>query len=307
MANLAEVARSISAFEKIGRRSSLPIELAWVLRETAREDLMQMKNILGDREKPITPLIYAQRLVEVGYIFTEVFLRGEYSRWEPRSNSPRIIDLGGDPGIFSVLYWKYKAPHSQITVVEANPATANVMRKNLERRGLENVQVINAAVAADANENATLHLHKPRKGWHTQDYVGNQGAQDHSGRYTISVPKMKLSELINEGERIDLLKVDIEGSEVEVMRELAESGKLKQIDQIIMEFHHDPVGNPGHSLIEMLDILQTDGFDITEAHITIGKGMRGKRNVPINDIRNITSVNRKIFLTLSATKANKSK
>lgn len=304
MANFAEVARSINAFGKTGERSNPIGEFAWVLKQTVRKDLAQAEQALGEREnlgRVAHSLMYAQRILEIGYIFTEVFVRDEYKNWQPRSNSPRIIDLGGDPGIFSALYWKYKAPNAQITIVEANPATANVMRENVVRRGLEDIQVINAAVAGDAGKDATLHLHRPRKGYHTQDYIERRNAPRQSNEYTVAVPKIKLSTLINEGEQIDLLKVDIEGSEGNVMRELAQSGKLKQIDQIIMEFHHDPISNPDNSLIEMLSILQTGGFDITEAHVT-GKGIRSKRKVPLSSIWGIASVNRKVFLTLSATK-----
>lgn len=204
----------------------------------------------------------------------------------------------------SVLYWKYRAPSARVTVVEANPATVNVMRQNLQRRELADIQVINAAVAGDTNGNAILHLHRPRKGYHTQDYIERRIVLDQSN-YTVVVPKVKLSSLIEEGERIDLLKIDIEGSEGDAMRELAQSGKLGQIDQIIMEFHHDPVANPENSLIEILSILRKSGFTIEEAHVTIGKGIRNKKNVPLSDIQNIAIVNDKVFLTFSAIRTNK--
>ncbi|MEX2007599.1 MAG: FkbM family methyltransferase [Candidatus Levyibacteriota bacterium] len=304
MANLREISRSINAFEKTGRRASLPKEIAWVLRRTAQEDLSQMEEILDKNDyRRISPvLVYGQRLVEIGYIFAEVFLRGEYKNWEPKSKSPRIIDLGGDPGIFSVLFWKSKAPDAQITVVEANPATTSVMRENLDRRRIKNVQIINAAVAGDANESATLHLHTPRSGWHTQDYVDSTGTRVFPNEYTVSVPKIRLSDLIGEGEEVDLLKIDIEGSEGDVIRELADSGKLKQVNEIIMEFHHDPVRNPRNSLIEILNVLGANELSVLGAHVTIGKGIRKKINISISDLDRIDSIGKKIYLTLHALK-----
>lgn len=302
MAKISEVARSINSFGKVGQRSNPIWEFAWVLRQTVQKDIVQVEFALGKKENlryDAQYLMYAQRAIEMGYIFTEVFVRDEYKSWTPKSDSPRIIDLGGDPGAFSVLYWKQKAPNAQITVIEANPVTADVMSENLQRRGIEGVRVVNAAVAGDENDNATLHLHKPRKGWHTQDYIGLQGIPV-SNEYTISVPKVKLSGIIREDERVDLLKMDIEGSESEVMRDLDASGKLKQIDQVVMEFHHDPAGNPDNSLIEMLDRLDQNEMKVVEAHITVGKGLRRKRNVPLDNIRNIASVNKRIFLTFNA-------
>lgn len=303
MANIREVAKSIHYWSKTQENSNPVREFSWVLQQTVQEDLSQVEKIFGEANKLgllAHAMIYIQRMIEIGYIFTEVYVRNEYESWQPSSDSPRVIDLGGDPGAMSALYWKYKAPQAHITIVEANPATANVLQKNLERRGIDDIEVINAAVAGDDNENVMLHLHRPGKGFHTQDFVEGQNVTGSSNQYTVEVPKVKLSTLIREGERIDLLKVDIEGSEGDAIRELAQSGKLQQVNQIIMEFHHEPIVNPQNSLLEMLNILQAGGFTIDEAHITEGKGLRNKMKVNTDNISDIASINEQVFLTFSA-------
>jgi len=72
-----------------------------------------------------------------------------------------------------------------------------------------------------------------------------------------------------------------------------------------MEFHHDPVTNPENSLIKMLNILRIGGFTIEEAHITIGKGIRNKKKVLLNNIEDIANINSKVFLTFSAIRTQK--
>src|SRR3989344_4442276 len=136
MNKLKELVRSTRAFGELGKSQGPIREFAWILREIVNEDLNQAAEISGNSEKIgllAHSMIYAQRMVEVGYIFTEVFVRDEYRSWEPRSNSPRIIDLGGDPGAIAVLYWKHRAPNANVTIVEANPATAKVMQQNIKR------------------------------------------------------------------------------------------------------------------------------------------------------------------------------
>ncbi len=304
VANLVELVRSVNAFEKVGKKSDFPREFTWVLRKIAQEDLSQMEGMHRKTRnlRLVRPFVYIQRMIEIGYIFSEIFVRGEYKSWQPNTNSPKVIDLGGDPGIYSVLYWKHRAPDARVTIVEANPATVNVMRENSMRRRLKNVQIINAAVMGDLNGSASLHLHGPRSGWHTQDYIELRSAQVTPDEYFVDIPKVKLSDLITEEEKIDLLKVDIEGSEGYVMRELAKSGKLKQVEEIVMEFHHDPTSYPANSLIEMLDILQTGGFDLLGAHITLGNGMRSKREISTLRVKDIALLNKKVFLTLWATR-----
>lgn len=301
MINYKEIVRSVQTFREVGSVKSSTLEFAWILNQIAQEDIAQSKQILGESGQPnVFTLVqlYTQRLVEIGYIFTEVFIRNEYQSWKPKSESPRIIDLGGDPGAITTLYWKYRAPNAQITIVEANPATASVMNKSLARRGLKEVQIINAAVSGDNIGKAQLHLHRPGNGWHTQDFIGSDTSR--LGEYVIEVPKIKLSELISPDEQIDLLKMDIEGLEGEVMRELADSGKLVLVKQIIMEFHHGQNEFPGNSIVEMLDILKGNGFRITESHITVGKGLRTKKDVEPFNLATIASSDEKTFVTLSA-------
>lgn len=302
MANLSEISRAIHDYGKTDGASNPVREFAWVLRETVKQDTAQAEGILGEVESLgllAQSMIYAQRLIEIGYVFTEVYVRDEYRAWEPSSDSPKVIDLGGDPGAFSALYWKTRAPGALVTVVEANPSTATVMNNNLARRGVEGINVINAAIAAEDNQKTTLNLHRPRKGWHTQDFVGERNQSTDQDRYTVEVPTITLSSLIEEEEPIDLLKVDIEGSELIAMTDLLQSGKLRQVRQILMEFHHDPTELPENSLLAMLDLLRTGGYAVNQAHIT-GAGLRRKTPVPLERVADIADINEKVFLTFSA-------
>jgi hypothetical protein len=57
---------------------------------------------------------------------------------------------------------------------------------------------------------------------------------------------------------VDLLKVDIEGSEVAAFAELEASGKMPLIRQIFIEYHHLP--GETSSLASFLDRLERHGF-----------------------------------------------
>ena len=64
-----------------------------------------------------------------------------------------------------------------------------------------------------------------------------------------------LSQYINSP--IDLLKLDIEGAETEVIKEI--EPKLKYVKQIIMEFHAS-IYNPENSFSQIMKILKKHGF-----------------------------------------------
>jgi hypothetical protein len=60
-------------------------------------------------------------------------------------------------------------------------------------------------------------------------------------------------------EPVDFLKLDVEGAELKVLRDLAENRKLRLVQQMIIEYHYDRL-NLENSLAELLQILEQAGF-----------------------------------------------
>ena len=153
----------------------------------------------------------------------------------------------------SVLYWKDKAPGARVTVVEANPQTAEVLKRNVARNKLSDVNVVEAAASSHSGS-VDLYMPKPGIDFRWGDFV-NRVPTDPSKYDKVSVPAVKLSDLITGP--VDLLKVDIEGSETDVLKEA--EGKLFDVKEIMMEFHNNP-SHPDNSLEEIREILQRQGF-----------------------------------------------
>ncbi|MFZ1721948.1 MAG: FkbM family methyltransferase [Microgenomates group bacterium] len=301
MSKAKEICQSLRFYGENEVSTNPPKQFFWILNTIVRHDIQQAKDILGpELEKGLLTYasIYAQRMVEMAYIFTEVFVREEYKNWKPTSDNPRVIDLGGDPGAVSALYWKYRKPNAVITVVEANPATAATMDENISRKGIKDIEIINAAISSTEGTTA-LTLHKPGKGWHTQDFVRDTENDDQFG-YRVGVPKLVLSSLIYDGEEVDLIKIDIEGAETDAIYDLYQSKKLNQVRQILMEFHHDRNQFPENDLFNMLGILEKSGFVIEDLHITNGSGLRAKSKVSRSELDTIYRTEEKAFITFSA-------
>lgn len=212
----------------------------------------------------------------------EIFVANEYE-WnpEPGKQDPRVIDLGGHIGM-SVAYWKSIRPDAKVTVVEANPTTSQVLSRNVAENHLQDVNVVHAAASA---KDGNVDLYMPKEGvdFRWGDFVG--GRPVNPDNYdTVSVPTVKLSELIGD-QPVDLLKIDIEGSECEVLKEA--KNKLGQVKEIVMEFHNDS-NNPANSLRETVQLMRDAGFVITA----------GRKDWPI-DVDTITP-DEKVFFTLRA-------
>ena len=139
--------------------------------------------------------------------------------------SPTFLDVGAGVGYYCVLVKKLRPP-ARVIAVEALPRHARALRSTLVLNGLEHsgVELIEAAVAPTTGRASFADL----------DY-GSQlttNSQDHPGAARIEVPTLSLADLIAKTGPIDLMKMDIQGTEQEVLagsREVLSSGQIQSI------------------------------------------------------------------------------
>jgi FkbM family methyltransferase len=181
------------------------------------------------------------------YVFREIFIKESYEL--PAGQAPHtIIDCGSNIGM-SILFFKSLYPHCKIKGIEGFPETFSLLEQNIRTNNLIGVELFNCAVGGTHTK--TTFYSAPGS------LVGslNPGRGEGSGVVVDVVP---LSDLINEP--IDLLKIDIEGSEISVFQELEESGKLHLIKRMLVEYHHH-LPSERHRLSSFLDRLERFGFD----------------------------------------------
>jgi FkbM family methyltransferase len=137
-----------------------------------------------------------------------------------------IVDLGANIGAASVwLARRYGG--SKLVAVEPVPENADLARVNLARAGID-AEVIQAAVAGrqgtgrfELNEDST---------W---GRLGSRG---------ILVPLVTPQDVVDRfpvGQRIDLVKVDVEGAEEDLFA--ADLSWLDRVDSLVIELHADRV------------------------------------------------------------------
>lgn len=153
-----------------------------------------------------------------------------------------ILDLGSNIGV-SVLYFRARYPNARIHAVEPDPKAFELLEANT--RGLPHVSVHRLAVADHDGE----ALFFP-----ASESFASSLRHDASVAAT-RVEARKLDTLMKELslERIDLLKVDIEGAEHDVF---AASRQLDRIRTILGEVHVDLMPVTYADFMELLE-----GFD----------------------------------------------
>ena len=155
----------------------------------------------------------------------------------------KIIDCGANIGI-SVIYLKSLFPDAHITAFEPDTSNFPLLEKNVASFGLQNVTLRKEAVWI---RNESL-------------FFENNGSQDSrivegiEQNNAIEVKGIRLKDEINS--KIDFLKIDIEGAEYEVIKDI--SDKLSFVDHLFIEYHGK--FDQGSNLVDILNIVTTNGF-----------------------------------------------
>jgi FkbM family methyltransferase len=132
------------------------------------------------------------------------------------SRSKSVLEIGGNVGLYSVIGGK--TARGRYTVVEPHPHIAAVLRSNLRRNGITNVEVLEGAAIAEPKAR-TVSLNIPNEGRSAPTGAFLNANVEIVGRSAIrqiEVNGFPIDELFAGR---DLVKIDAEGIEHALLRE----------------------------------------------------------------------------------------
>lgn len=173
--------------------------------------------------------------------YKEIFADENY-KFLTNAPNPVIFDCGANIGI-SCLFFSRNYPTAKIKAFEADPNIAKILKENLDKNNIINVEVIDKAVWID-NNGVDMSLD------------GADGASIYSKVNTTKVPSVRLKDLIEKEKKINMLKIDIEGAEYDVLKDCRNS--LSNVENIFIEYHS--FENSSQKLSEILQILEQNKF-----------------------------------------------
>jgi FkbM family methyltransferase len=127
-----------------------------------------------------------------------------------------FIDVGANDGYYSLFAAQKVGEHGHVLAVEPSTRERANLKRNIARNGLANVTVIPVALG-DSDGVAVLRLAQgAHSGHNTLGHFANDGVQAES---TEQVTVRTLDDVVAEQkfERIDVIKIDVEGAEASVI------------------------------------------------------------------------------------------
>ena len=162
--------------------------------------------------------------------FDQVFIRQDYV-FDVEKTPAVIVDAGANIGLASI-YFASKFPDSHIIAIEPEASNFDMLKKNVAP--YSNITPVNAALW---NRNEEINLVDPglgKWGFMTQ---GENYKEEGLGRVTHRVQGMTIDKIMDDNhlEKIDILKLDIEGAEREVF--IDSSSWINKVNALIIELH----------------------------------------------------------------------
>lgn len=183
-------------------------------------------------------------------LFGEIFVKGAYF-FHSNKKGPILIDAGANIGV-ATLFFKFLYPESKIWAFEPDPETFKLLERNIENNQLTNVHAYNIAVAGSVGH-IDFYTDKPGS-------VSASTVRLNNSQSKIKVKSQTLSNIISKIKRVDLLKVDIEGSEYLAFADLIRNNSLRDVQEIIVEYHHH-LTKSNKTLDQFLALLRSAGYN----------------------------------------------
>ena len=157
-----------------------------------------------------------------------------------------VADVGANIGDVAIVCARTVGPRGTVHAFEPHPRVFGWLGQNVELNRLENVQLTNAALG---ERDGALDVSNDRRDDMNRLLPAGGG---------ISVPVRRLDDLLEGAERIDLLKIDVEGFELFVLR--GAPRVLERSCAVYIEVGVEHFRQFGYCCAEVFGLLTAQGF-----------------------------------------------
>jgi FkbM family methyltransferase len=224
--------------------------------------VLQNDTIQFHRSGDITKILFSQQhIVKYHKSF-------EYKTLELVRNNIKdgdiVMDVGANIGLFSLLVSRHVGEQGKVFAFEPTEETYNLLLRNIELNGNKNIHPFKLPLA---DKKMRIKMVNPGKSNHYKDAF-NRIAEIQkteiadSTMYTSTLDAFVIENCI---ERIDFIKVDIEGSELLFFKGAINTLSIMK-PKIIFEANENHTKEFGYKVIDVLVFLHNLGYNIYQVN-----------------------------------------
>ena len=233
---IAKAVSLLTAWRRYGNPASF-----WLARQLKPNGLLQ----LADRRSRIRCTCTGPS----SPVFAEVWHRRDYDvpGMQIRPNDI-VIDIGANQGLFT-CYAAYQG--ARVYAFEPFPQSFETLQENVRSNGFEKNVTATPWAIAGQNGTANLIYTDSRGGVENSINLAYCQKKNFDVRQRMTVPCYTLAQIIEDMkiDRIRLCKIDCEGAELDILKQVTEK-ELRKIDSFVIEYHSE-----SYDLQELIELM----------------------------------------------------
>jgi FkbM family methyltransferase len=166
-----------------------------------------------------------------------------------------VVDVGANQGLFTLLFSRLVGDAGRVLALEPEPRLFDALVENCRHNGARNVSPRRLA-AGERNADGVLRCSPFNRGDNRMTGGVLLGS-------AVSVPVVPLDEIVR-GERVDFVKIDVQGYEMHVFRGMRATLDANPGIRVYFEYWPDGLTRAGSPGLEPLLFLADRGFHLLE-------------------------------------------
>lgn len=180
------------------------------------------------------------------------------SWWQDNVGSAKsVLDIGANIGYYTLQAAKLMKNEGIIYAIEPIPDNVKLLCKNIALNKFNNISVHQLAIG-DKNGKAEIFCHDFR------NYASILPSKWQTYSKTMTIPISTMDNFLKDKAIPDIIRMDVEGYELHILRGAKDTLASNHNIKIIIETHFSLLGE---NTTELLDILKSNGFEITAAYL----------------------------------------
>lgn len=205
-----------------------------------------------------------------------------------------VLDIGANIGYYTLIFAELVGEEGKVFAFEPEPTNFALLKKNVEISGYQNVMLVQKAVSNKTGK-FKLYLCEDNNGGHSI-------YKQHNSKRSVEVETTRLDDYFkNDGGKINFIKMDIEGAEMEAIQGMPSLLKKNKNVKIISEFNPPLLKQGGIEPAEYLELLIGFGFKLLE----VSEREKGMKPVDISKLLEMYALSKRRYTNLLCVRESK--
>ena len=262
---LGHLRRALGTQALLERIDVLERELELLRRSVARPAPLFM----GDDTALCTTTFGAKLLVDTTdvvlapWLLSDGLWEAQVTDWLQQILKPGhvFVDVGANIGYFTVLGGRLVGPSGHVVAVEAHPRLAALVQRNAVMNGIYPWVTTHEAAAWSTSTSLPFHVRVHSSSGSSAGSIGSERlAHFHDREEVLQVPTVVLDDVLADLPRVDVVKIDVEGAELQTVRGLERTIKANPGIVLELEWAPELLGLVGDAATDLRDLLVDHGF-----------------------------------------------